>query len=284
MHPIWPDSWSDPNSAWLAKADRAQEHINSLRILLDEFHAQQPYTLVPEATNIPGRLAYRLRHRIPIPVTIYTTIGDVLHNLRSALESLAYEVARRSHDGPLTPTQERDSTFPICTSADGFTKFVEKRRGLFDSRAISAFHGVQPFVKLDRLHQQGELLGKTREDGVRLDILHRLNIVWNIDKHRRLLLTAWSPRIIYWMSNDPTSRRAFPGDGTYEDGSILLYIEGEDEGVSNDVLHEFNLVLVDDPIVNRRVPELPPDDIAKVLQDWHSYTTRVFAQVLNAIA
>ncbi len=81
--------------------------------------------------------------------------------------------------------------------------------------------------------------------------LHRLDTLWNIDKHRRLALMAWWPNLIYWGSNGPSNRRALPGDGTLADGSILLYIDGTDEDQGDELSHEFNLVLTDDPAFSR---------------------------------
>src|SRR5574341_960468 len=90
-----------------------------------------------------------------------------------------------------------------------------------------------------------------------------------IDKRRRLALMAWWPDIIYWGSNGPSNRRAFPGDGTFADGSILLYIEGADEGQSDELSHKFNLVLTDDPVPLR--DQEPPDDVVDLLERWHNY-------------
>jgi hypothetical protein len=43
----------------------------------------------------------------------------------------------------------------------------------------------------------------------------------NIDKHRRLHLTAWWPDIVYWGSDEPSHRRWRWGEPPYEDGRIL---------------------------------------------------------------
>ncbi|HZD00815.1 MAG TPA: hypothetical protein VFA46_11700 [Actinomycetes bacterium] len=100
----------------------------------------------------PGRLAYRLRFSRPVPVAISTTVGDVLHNLRAALESLAFEAARRSHGGTLTAEQEKQSTFPISKSPEALDAFFERKakKGLlYDSRARAALRSAQPFVNLE---------------------------------------------------------------------------------------------------------------------------------------
>ena len=88
-------AWMDQSSSWWAKANRAKGHIDSLSRLVDEFRALGPYSLTAEPTEKAGRLAYRLRFSTLVPVAVSTTVGDVLHNLRAALESLAFEVARR---------------------------------------------------------------------------------------------------------------------------------------------------------------------------------------------
>lgn len=88
-------------------------------------------------------------------------------------------------------------------------------------------------------------------DGVAWDELTRLGAVWNIDKHWRLAVTAWWPDIIHWGSNGESQRNASRGDGTVADGSMLLYIDGSDEGQGDELSYEFNLVLTDDPARGR---------------------------------
>jgi hypothetical protein len=286
MFLTWHGSWSDPNSAWCAKANRALEHLDALRLLIDEFRATEPFTLTPEPTDNPKRVAYRLRYKHPVPTGIRTTIGDVLHNLRGALESLAFEAARLSQSGVLSAEQESLSAFPICKSPAEFEKFINSKRGqLFDSRAAKALRSVQPFVNLEQLHQHGVSLEEPFEQRARWEILYRLNRLWNIDKHRRLVLTAWWPDLLYWGSHGPTNRQAFPGHGTLADGSILLYIEGSDEGMGNEINHEFNLVLMDDPAVSPGIPGTP-DDVVDLLEGWHEHITRlvVFPRIFTIMS
>ena len=265
-------TWMDQNSSWWAKANRAKDHIDSLRHQVNAFRASAPYSLTPEPTEKPGRLAYRLRLSKPVPVTISTTVGDVVHNLRAALESLAFEVARRSYGGTLTAEQEKQSTFPISKSPEALDAFFERKAKqglLYDSRARAALRSAQPFVNLEEAHKLGVALDETFDETFHWSELHRLDTLWNIDKHRRLALMAWWPDIIYWGSNGPSNRRAFPGDGTFADGSILLYIEGADEGQSDELSHKFNLALTDDPVPLR--DQEPPDDVVDLLEHWHNY-------------
>jgi hypothetical protein len=269
----WTDDWNDPRSAWWVKANRAQEHLNTLARLVEEFRQSEPYTLKPEATDKPDRFAHRLRYRHPVPVEISATVGDVLHNMRAALESLAFELGLRSNGRSLTSGQERKSTFPICKSPDDFEKFFKDKPGLFDDRAKAALRAVQDFVILEQSRRYGIGMDKTWEENQRWSVLHRLNILWNIDKHRRLIPVAWWPDMIYWGSNGPSNREAFPGDGTLEDGSVLLYTEGRDEGMGTELNHDFNLVLTDDPAFSR-TPLGAQEDLVGLLQRWHDRIVR----------
>jgi hypothetical protein len=266
-------TWMDQDSSWWAKANRAKEHIDSLRRQVDDYRASALYSLTPEPTEKLARLAYRLRFPKPVPATVSTTVGDALHSLRAALESLAFEVARRSQGGTLTAKQERDSTFPICESPEDFDAFFKGKNGLlYDRRGRAALRSVQPFVNLEEAHRLGIALDRSFEEKFRWSELHRLDALWNIDKHRRLTLMAWRPDFVYWGSNGPSNRRALPGDGTLADGSILLYIEGTDAGQSDKLSHEFNLVLTDDPAASLDpAASFGQGAAVDLLERWHQH-------------
>lgn len=264
-------NWRDQSSSWWVKANRAKEHLDSLRRQVDEFRASEPYALIPESADTPNLTAYRLAVRWPFPVGISATIGDILHNLRAALESLAYEVARCCHDGTVPEHQERESTFPIFANPEGFERFFThpKRVGLYDDRAREAFRAVQPFRQLEVAHGLGIALDRTFDEEYLWDKLHGLNVLWNIDKHRRIPLMAWWPALIYWGSDGATNRRLLPGDGTMADGSVLFYIEGQDEGQGDEISHDFHIVLTDDPAHRGGAGAKP--DVVDMLTNWHSH-------------
>jgi hypothetical protein len=86
-------AWSDPSSAWWAKANRANEHLDELGGELITFRGSNPYSVTPEPTEVPDRLAYRLRFYRLFPIRLSTIVGDVVSNLRGALECLAFSYA-----------------------------------------------------------------------------------------------------------------------------------------------------------------------------------------------
>lgn len=249
-------SWPQETTSWRAKLARAWEHIESLKALVGDYRRSQPYEMKPERTDVPGRAAYRLQVWRPQPLGISTTVGDIVHNLRGALENLAYELARRGQGRTLSPDQEWRPTFPIYATPEDFERFFTtgKCAGLFDGRAQRALRDAQSFKHHEEAVELGavaalEALGQpvgSLEDDFKVSALHRLNVLWNIDKHRRLVPTEWLLRDFWWPSNGPTNRRPEPGDGKTGHDAILFYLVGSDDGVSDEVYHHLNLVLVDD--------------------------------------
>ena len=153
---------------------------------------------------------------------------------------------------------------------------------MYDRGACAAFRSVQPFVNLEEAQKLGVSLDQSFEQKFRRNELHRLDTLWNIDKHRRLTLMAWWPDLIYWGSNGPSNRQALPGDGTLTDGSILIYIEGTDEGQGDQLSHQFNLTLTDDPAFTR---EHGTADVVDLLSRWHQHIVDlVFPSVFRSVS
>jgi hypothetical protein len=86
--------WRDPTAAWWTKAARAYTHIRAAGSMLLAFQKSTPYRIDREPAGEPGRVAFRLHVHKPVPAELLTTIGDALHNLRSCLDSVAFELAR----------------------------------------------------------------------------------------------------------------------------------------------------------------------------------------------
>ncbi|WP_327007569.1 hypothetical protein OHA72_10040 [Dactylosporangium sp. NBC_01737] len=259
--------WDDKNASWWVKANRAHEHLDDLRSAVKEFRDSTPYTVTPEPTDRQDRLAYRLRYRRPFPTSISAVVGDVLSNLRAALESLAYGVAEACHGGVIPAELERRATFPITKDSQVFDAFHKERPGLYDDRAKRAFRAVQPFIFMEDSKELGHQTKRTYETNFTWSYLHRLDRLWNIDKHRRLATLAWFPDLISWGSNGETQRKLYPGDGTMADGSVLFYIEGSDEGRGTAIEHQFNIVLTDDP--GHRADPAFIMDLVALLGDFH---------------
>ncbi|MFC0533323.1 hypothetical protein [Phytohabitans kaempferiae] len=197
---------------------------------------------------------------------------------------MAFEVAKRTQAGSLTRDQEQASTFPIKATPSDFNAFFKgKRSALYDHRARQAVRQVQPFFDDEMATRSWVVLNGSYEDRAQWHDLFRLDGLWNIDKHRRLAIMGWWPELIYWGSNGPSKRRLLPGDGTVADGSVLFRINGRDDGMGDEVSHEFDLTLTDDPGFRPR--EGATDDVVDLMTRWHQQVvTVVFPQVFTIMS
>jgi hypothetical protein len=95
-------------------------------------------------------------------------------------------------------------------------------------------------------------------------------------------MACW-PDLFYWTSNGPTPRAALPGDGTVADGSILLYIEGSDDGYTSELQHEFKLVLTDDPASGHGGR---PVDVLELLEQFYEHIVQpiVFPRIFTIMS
>ncbi|QIM16317.1 hypothetical protein G7067_07590 [Leucobacter insecticola] len=111
---------------------------------------------------------FLVREAAPMPVHEWSLLlGDVLHNYRSALDALAWELAHLDGRQP-HPKHVRQLYFPICISK---TEWDRKVKGPFASIPIDIrrrLYAVQPFH------------AEPVEEGI-LVILHKLDIA---DKHK----------------------------------------------------------------------------------------------------
>ena len=167
------------------KLDRADKHLNELKTKVDGFANRQPYDLIRDDKPELGYYVYDFRFTRTPPRRWGVIIGDITHNLRSALDHLAWALASLTVKGG---RPSRDTAFPIFTewkssSPKPFQKMVRQ----MPPASHKIIERLQP-------HNDGDLAGKHP-----LAILAYLS---NRDKHQLL-----AP--IGTILNAPT--RAIPG-------------------------------------------------------------------------
>ncbi len=82
----------DPLLGVRVKVDRAKKHLADLDTEIREYHARNPYAIIPEIEAETGDEVHRLLIREAIPAHWGAILGDVVHNLRSSLDLLAAEL------------------------------------------------------------------------------------------------------------------------------------------------------------------------------------------------
>jgi hypothetical protein len=150
------------------KTDRAQHHFNDLKPRAEEFRSK--YTTVV-GTNLDKQTGEESRYFATLQTAsfeILSIAGDILQNLRSALDHIIYQLAEVAHpDVDFSETTRLG--FPIGRD---FPDYIAKRcrqvEGLIHPIAISHIDSLKPY--------------KGGEDW--FWFLHEAN---NVDKHRFLI-------------------------------------------------------------------------------------------------
>jgi len=269
-----PPSWRDPSAAWWAKAARAGKHVDDVRYLVGEFERTKPYQVHREPTEHPDEVAFRFHLNSPVPTGLLTTVGDALHNMRSCLDSVAFELARRHLDDRMSEEQEEASQFPISPNATKFEAFFNHRirRDMYGDVERAALRCVQPFAFREEALAHGIDPQTSPEYELLFDELHRLRTLSNLDKHRRLPLLAWYVDFLYWDDPSYSWRGAQPRMAELKDQSVIGYLTGSGDGPATaEATFDLRLSLTDDPAGSGSPGFIVRSDLVGVLERWHYY-------------
>lgn len=159
------------------KIGRAEEHLDTLDAEIGVYLANEPYAAVREYDPQHGERLAGIRVTQPPPAHLALVIGDYLHNLRSALDHLAWQLVIASGNTP-TPRTE----FPIYKDASVYQQRVGR---VVIQPGVTAPIGAD-VESLQPYHRGDDALNHP------LWVLHDLS---NIDKHRTLHTAAlWVSR------------------------------------------------------------------------------------------
>ena len=148
----------------LLKIKRANKHIRELNRVHDSFTAKH-YPLLIERDPKTGEKVVRITQKRKLPARWSVIVGDVLFNLRSALDHLACQLVIVGSDESRVTNE---TGFPITRNPQVLKPTSPKVEGMCKD-AIRRINALKPY--------------KGGNDA--LWTLHRLNI---IDKHKLLLL------------------------------------------------------------------------------------------------
>jgi hypothetical protein len=149
------------------KVERAKHHLTELKTEIKLFFDTKPYVVSSKRDSQTQNLIYYVASIQETPLKIANITGDVLQNLRSALDHLAYNLATSSGTAGNSHIY-----FPISDDVIKYEKSkVEKTQGM-SQETINLIDSIMPYKDGNKVLWQ----------------LHRLN---NVDKHR-LLITVGS--------------------------------------------------------------------------------------------
>src|SRR5258708_5776051 len=162
-----PDEWL---AGVRAKIERANQHVRDLKSAIQAFRDSDPYGFRIEDDLKSGDKVHRLHIRQETPNSFALLIGDAVHNLRSALDHLAWQLVIANSQVP--KSGPGGAQFPIYDPPPIPKPSQGKKQG------ISA--DAQKLIEAAKPYKGGN---------VGLWTIHQLDIT---DKHKVLLVTAFA--------------------------------------------------------------------------------------------
>jgi hypothetical protein len=151
----------------LVKTKRAKKHLFYVETLARDSRKGIGALPNPKGKGRSRSLPLRI-----VSVDVMTGAGDVIHNLRSALDHLAWELAKWETGFPPEP---RDCFFPIGRDRENYKSMKRRAVAGMSPEAKKAIHKLRPYKG------GNEALWR----------IHHLDIV---DKHRHLLIAGYQIR------------------------------------------------------------------------------------------
>lgn len=163
------------------KLQRADKHVSELETLIAGISERRPYP-VTESFDPKGETwTYRLNLAGSVPPeNVPVVLGDVLFNVRSALDHIVVAIAPAKF--------KRRAGFPICTvdplltdesgayrDADAARGWISRTEGLPDD-CVAVIRGMQPYE-----------IAENRPEPAKAHTLAILSALQNADKHRELI-------------------------------------------------------------------------------------------------
>ncbi|MCO4273828.1 hypothetical protein NG701_05185 [Pseudarthrobacter sp. HLT3-5] len=179
-----------------AKIDRAKEHLLQLDDELHMYLDLDPIALVRQIQPDGETSVMAVQVTSQPPVSLSVLVGEIAHQLRSAVDHIACGLVLAAGN---TPT--RRTSFPVCKTRP-IRLAVD---GGVSSEALTRVDDVQPY-------QQSEPTAHP---------LYVLNELWNVDKHRNLHLTAL-------MLKDTHAFLSSPNGSSLVGGQFQTGVVGDD--------------------------------------------------------
>lgn len=168
------------------KFERANKHFMDTEAAVVQFLASKPYRITQDFESEPGKFRFWVTLLEEPPSVISLAAGDTVHNMRSALDHIVYEISSKQVVNP------SGTAFPIQTKEDDWDKrdkkdTIQRGSGLHQVRylpdsAQTLIQNLQPCPRPEMF--EPDMFGPNRE---RLRELHDFDIA---DKHKNLNLAV----------------------------------------------------------------------------------------------
>ncbi len=172
-----------------AKLDRARVHARELEQRIECLIDPDKYRFVPQPNGEPCEKVFRIDDLPVVGQDLSAILGDCILNIRSSLDHLAWQLAKRDGWDACPVDEPQKIKFPIYHSdRDKHGKHKPARiYGVRDPAVKDAVEVIQPYKR--------QVLGEAKRDPLWI-----LNELCNIDKHRLLLVIVCvlNTSSMYW--------------------------------------------------------------------------------------
>jgi hypothetical protein len=208
----------DPTAASTRKLGRARHHGNEVLQALDSFGTHAHIRREVDFRQRKG-MDYKVVSGIPDPPPpdIALVFGDYIQNLRASLDYLVGEMRRNGPSGK--------SAFPISRSSKEFTSTRPSKLSGIPAEATTVIEEMQVYDDTDLIQDPTRSLYRP---------LRWLETLWNIDKHRTIVLTTTAIEFMYATSQARSGESGIGFDFT-DDGrvaEIWIPVTEEDAGTN----------------------------------------------------
>lgn len=163
---------------WRVKQRQAGEHISRFSAAADDYVARANLGLRYDIDPDVGTVGVRLHADSEPPLALGAIIGDVLHNLRSALDSVAWETCQRAG---MSVNQESRVYFPIGTDSARWPALAARHLPNVSAEHLQVFERFQPWYWDEQARQVGVDTERPMAGSHPLAKLHELA---KMDRHR----------------------------------------------------------------------------------------------------
>lgn len=147
-----------------AKVTRAKQHIQDFQLALRAFYDTKPYAVaIKEDSHVHKRIFY-VAKADPVPDNLAAIAADVIQNLRSALDHIAYQLVLDARGGT---EPDWHVYYPICRSASDYRALRKGNIKGVRQEIIDAIDATEPY-KCGKGHALWQLNELTKPDRHRL--------------------------------------------------------------------------------------------------------------------
>ncbi len=169
------------------KLVRAGKHLESLKYEVERFKNSHPYRIVTDVDLEAGeRFAYAVMERNP-DHELSLILGDLVHNLRGALDHAVFELSQLLQGRHLTDKEAQSVEFPIWVDPGHLWPGKKTGARPYPPGVCFLSKRLQKWIGLEQPYKGPD---ETTRLNHPLAVLYAIN---NADKHRELLLVGTLP-------------------------------------------------------------------------------------------